>query len=85
MQPLKETKVYIPTLENDFDVAGTTIKDNRLIGLKEQNLYCFTKQEMLLFKRQFALEVLNKTKDTDINTAWHNIKKELQAEFENNE
>lgn len=46
MQPLKETKVYMPTLENDFDVAGTTIKNNRLIGLKEQTGYFLTKQEM---------------------------------------
>jgi hypothetical protein len=53
--------------------------------LKEQNnKYILSEEELVLFKRQWALEVLNKAKDTDINTAWLNIKRELQSEFENN-
>ena len=82
MQPLKETKVYIPNKEK---MSYFTVMEGfeYKIGVDECTGYFLTKQEMLLFKRQFALEVLNKAKDTDINTAWHNIKKELQSEFEN--
>ena len=46
-------------------------------------LVTFTPQEFETFKREWALEVLNKAKDTDINTAWINIKRELQSKFKN--
>jgi len=51
--------------------------------LKEQTGYFLNNQEMLLFKRQFALEVINKIRTQGDVMAWSNIKKELQAEFEN--
>jgi len=76
-------KVFVP-IKNEITAFrlhdGNDFKD---CVKEETNKYILSREEMLLFKREFALYVLNKAKDTDTNIAWHNIKKELQAEFEN--
>ena len=87
----KQKTLYVPVsldeiLPDWIDDIYTLTQEGRNEGLVKElnNKYIFSEEELVLFKRQWALEVLNKAKNTDINTVWHNIKRELHSEFEKN-